>query len=272
MNWRAVKAIIRKDVTVISRSKAVLLPLILVPAILQIVLPAALGVGASFLPQNSNDIEDLSQMMEAMPPSLQDQLAGLDQKQLFLTLILVYMFAPFFLIVPLMVASVVAADSFVGEKERKTLEALLHSAITDQELLTGKMLSAWLPAIAVSLVSFILYGVVVNIVGWPVMGRIFFPTIMWFILVLWVAPAVSGMGLGVTVLISSRVKTFQEAYQLGGVVVLPVVALVLGQLAGILYLSAGFAFVLGLVIWLIDAALLWLGVKTFQRERLLAQL
>ncbi|MBN1311773.1 MAG: ABC transporter permease [Anaerolineae bacterium] len=272
MNWRAVGAIIRKDIKVVLRSKAVLLPIILVPLFIQVILPAALGLGVNLIPQSSSEMEDLAQMMSAMPPGLQEQLGSLDEKQLFLTLMLVYVFAPFFLIVPLMVSSVIAADSFAGEKERKTLEALLHSAITNQELLAGKLLAAWLPAIAVSLASFLLYGVIANAVGWPILGQIFFPTTMWFVLVLWVAPAVSGLGLGVTVLISSRVKTFQEAYQLGGIIVVPIVALVIGQAAGVLYLSSGFTFALGLIAWLIDAALLWLGIRTFQRERLLAQL
>ena len=40
---------------------------------------------------------------------------------------LVYLFAPMYLIVPMMVSAVIAADSFVGERERKTLEALLHT-------------------------------------------------------------------------------------------------------------------------------------------------
>ena len=37
-----------------------------------------------------------------------------------------YLLAPLFLIVPLMVSAVLAADAFAGEKERKTLERLLH--------------------------------------------------------------------------------------------------------------------------------------------------
>ena len=67
-----------------------------------------------------------------------------------IVLILVYFFAPFYLILPLMVASVIAADSFAGEKERKTLEALLYTPTTDGELFLAKMLSAWTPAVAVA--------------------------------------------------------------------------------------------------------------------------
>jgi len=272
MNWRAIGAIIRKDMTVVLRSKMVLLPLIIVPVLLQVIMPAAMGASINFIPEGSSDLEEMGQMLRAMPPAMQQQLMALNEKQLLFTLLLVYMFAPLFLIVPLMVASVIAADSFVGEKERKTLEALLHSPITNQELLAAKMLTAWLPAIAISWICFVLYGVIVNAIGWPLMGRIFFPNFMWLVLVFWVAPAVSGLGLGVTALISSRVKTFQEAYQMGGMVVIPVVALVLGQVAGVLYLSPGFAFVLGLGAWLVDAALIWFGAKSFRRENLLAQL
>ena len=37
-----------------------------------------------------------------------------------------YLLAPLFLIVPLMVSAVLAADAFAGEKERRTMESLLH--------------------------------------------------------------------------------------------------------------------------------------------------
>ena len=72
------------------------------------------------------------------------------------------MLAPMFLIIPLMVSSVIAADSFAGEKERKTMEALLYSPTTDQELFAAKLLSGWLAAIAVALVGFMLYVVTAN--------------------------------------------------------------------------------------------------------------
>jgi len=55
------------------------------------------------------------------------------------------------------------------------------------------------------------------------------------------------------VLISSRVNTFQEAYQAGGMVVVP---LVLAQLAGVIFLSPAFAIGLGAFVWLLDAGLI----------------
>jgi ABC-2 type transport system permease protein len=272
MNWRAIWAVVRKDDTVILRYRAILLPMIIIPIVFQVLFPVGFGLAATYAPIKSSDMQDLQQMTVAMPESLRSELAGLDDRQMFFVLMLVYLFAPMYLIVPLMAASVIAADSFAGEKERKTLEALLHSPITIRELLVGKVLSGLIPAVTVSLLSFVLYSVILNAVGWPLMGRIFFPNTMWFILVLWVAPAVSCLGLGISVLVSTRVSTFQEAYQMSGIVVLPVVALMIGQLAGVMFLSSAFALGLGLFLWLVDAALLWFGARVFQREKLLSQL
>jgi ABC-2 type transport system permease protein len=106
---------------------------------------------------------------------------------------------------------VIAADSFAGEKERKTLEALLYTPTTDRELLVGKMLSAWVPAVGVAWVSFVAYAIVANVAAWPVMGRVFFPTAMWIVLALWVAPALAGLGLTTMVLVSVRAQGFQDA-------------------------------------------------------------
>jgi ABC-type Na+ efflux pump permease subunit len=273
MNWRAIRAIITKDLRVVLRTPAVLLPTLIVPIIMQVLMPAGFGLAATYLPETATtELDDLKQMLQNMPSSIRQELDGLDDRQSFLVLMTVYLFAPMYLIVPLMVASVIAADSFAGEKERKTLEALLHSPTTSQELFAGKVLSSLIPAVIASLISFALYTLILNGVGWQVMGRIFFPNLMWLILVFWVAPGVSCVGLGLSVILSSRVKTFQEAYQLSGLVVLPIVFLMIGQISGIIYLSTGFALGFGLVVWIIATAILWFGARTFQRDNVLAQL
>lgn len=273
-NWRGIRTVVRKDLTVVFRSKMIVLPMILLPVILQVLMPAGIGLAVVFGGDSfaSSTASDLQMMLRAIPPAIMDRWQGLSPAELFLMLALVYMFAPLYLIIPMMVSSVIAADSFVGERERKTLEALLHTPLTDRELLLAKMLSAWMAAVAVGLGAFVLYTVVVNAVAWPVMGRVFFPNWLWIILVLWVSPGVAGMGLAMTVLISTRVNTFQEAYQMGGIVVLPIVALVLGQAAGVIFLSDWLAVGLGLAVWVIDGLLLWVGAKTFDRDALLARL
>jgi ABC-type Na+ efflux pump permease subunit len=177
-----------------------------------------------------------------------------------------------FLIIPLMVASTIAADSFAGERERRTLEALLYSPTTDRELLVAKLLSSWLAAIGVALAGFLLYAVMANAAAWGTLGRVFFPNLMWIVMVIWVVPAAAGLGLATMVLVSARAQGFQEAYQMGGMVVIPVLLLVFGQISGVMYFNIWVVLLLGLVLWGVDIALITFGSRTFRRGQLIARL
>jgi ABC-2 type transport system permease protein len=268
MNWRAIKAIVRKDLKVVSQNKGVSIPIIVVPVIILLALPALAALVPLFEDDLSSSLQEMQRFLEGMPPNLKANLAGYNEAQTVVVLALVYFLAPMYLILPLMVASVIAADSFAGEKERKTLEALLYTPTTDWELFLAKLLSAWLPAVGVAWGGFVLYAVVSNVAAWPTMGAIFFPNAMWLVLALWVAPAVAGLGLGVTVLVSIRAQGFQDAYQLGAMVVLPIILLAVGQLTGVIYFSTWLVVLLGLLFWGLDLALLWFGGRTFRRQEL----
>lgn len=269
MNWRAIYAIVRKDIKVVLQNKGAMVGIILVPLILFVGLPWLAALMPSMANVAGTSVDELDELITQMPAGLQQELAGYDLSQKTIIFFLVYMLAPMFLIIPLMVSSVIAADSFAGEKERKTLEALLYTPTTDRELFVAKILSAWLAAIAVALAGFLLYTVMANAAAWPTMRRIFFPNVMWIVMILWVVPAMAGFGLSVMVLVSARAQGFQDAYQIGGVVVVPVLLLLFGQVSGVMYFSVGLVLLLGALIWLLDGLLLWFGNKSFRRKQLL---
>jgi ABC-2 type transport system permease protein len=272
MNWRAIKAIMKRDLLAVRRSKGVMLPMIIVPLIFMILLPAGIGYFGPILSRAPGaNMPEIGQLMEILPSQLAEKFEGYTPDQALIVFMLVYAFAPMFLIVPLMVASVIAADSFAGEKERKTLEALVYTPTTDLELFAGKVLSAMLPAIAISLIGFMLYGISANLAAWPTMGEVFFPNMTWVVMVAWVAPATAAMGLGATVLVSSRVGSFQEANQIAAVIVVPVLALVFAQVSGVMYFSTWLTVGLGLVFWIVAGVLLSIGVKTFRRGEIMAR-
>ncbi|MBS3751465.1 MAG: ABC transporter permease [Anaerolineales bacterium] len=272
MNLRAMKAIVRKDIRIVRRSKGVMIPLIVVPLIFFILIPLLVSLAPSLINMPGLSLTEFDTFLQRMPGALQSMIEPYAEDQKIIVMMVVYFFAPMFLIVPLMVSSVIAADSFAGEKERKTIEALLYTPTTDGELFLSKVFSAWLPALIVSLAGFVIYGVTANAAGWRTMGGLFFPNWMWVVMVLWVAPAVAGLGLGTMVLVSSRVESFQEANQLGGVIVLPIVALVIGQASGVMYFNTRLVLLLGAILWVVDGVLLWFGIRVFERERMITGL
>lgn len=273
MNWRAIFALVRKDLKIVSRSRNTLVPLIIVPLIFIVVLPGVVILTSSSANGVTEFQTDMNLFFNNMPEGIRQEMAQYEPgAQQIIYLAAAYLFAPMFLIVPLMVSSVIGADSFAGEKERKTLEGLLYTPITDLELYAAKLLVAWIPAALVSVIGCIAYSLVIDLAAWNIMGRIFMPTLGLIVQAVWLAPAAAGLGLGAMVLVSSRVKSVQEATQTGSMIVLPVVVVIVSQFAGLVYFSVGFVLIAGLILWLIDLALLWFGARIFQRGEIMAKL
>ena len=193
----------------------------------------------------------------------------LSRWQFAITTVLGFMLAPMFLMLPLMYATTIAAESFAGERERKTMEALLYTPATDGELFLGKVMAAAVPSIIVTWIGFAIYTLILNLAPYGVFQRIWFPLPTWWPLIFWVAPALIAMGISMTVLISEKVPTFMGAYQTSSSIVLLVVVLFVGQLSGVLYLSVGIGLALGAVLWVIAGVLAYLAIHTFNREKML---
>ncbi len=274
MNWRSIWAIARKDLKEVRQNKVAWGPAIAIPLIFAILMPILFTLVPKFIPVEDvqRELGDMETLMKNLPPTIQVIFEGLKLEQMFVLYMTAFMLAPLFLIMPLMFSSVVGADSFVGERERKTLEALLYSPATDMELFLGKVLAAVIPAIGLSWLTYFVYIIVVNIASYGLFGRIWFPLPTWWPMMFWLTPAFALLGISATVLISSRVKTFMEAYQLTGSLVVLVLALVVGQATGVLYLGVGTVMLVGTLIWIVDGILIYLSIRNFKRSMLIAKL
>ena len=272
MNWRAVRALVSRDLTVVRRSKAVLVPLIVVPLIISVLVPSVVVFAPTMVNVSPGGSGQVRELIDRLPAAAREMFAGHTEAQTMIVLMAVYLLAPIFLIVPFMASNVIAADSFAGERDRKTLEALLYTPMTDGELFAAKTMVAWIPALAVAAGSFVIYAIVLNAAAWPVMGRVFFPNLMWVVLLVWVAPGVAALGMGAMVLVSMRVRGVQEATQISGALVIPFILLVILQVRGGMLLGARLLAVIGLVVWLANAVVFWYARKTFRREALVRRL
>lgn len=256
-------AIARKDMRAVGANVQVWLPMLLLPVVFGAVMPVVFL--AVLRTQGVEGLGDM-QVLDMLPEVFHG--VGQSPEQRVAYFIMNYMFAPFFLLIPLMAASVISADSFAGEKERGTLESLLFAPVDAKTLLAGKALAALIPAVGLSLVTLVLATVGANVVGWPLFGTMFFPNVNWLPLMLLVIPAVSLAAILLNVFISAKVSTFQAAYQLGGLVVLPAVALTVGQLTGVLLLELPVIFAIGGVLAVLDGALLSVILRNLDRARL----
>lgn len=274
MNWRSVWTIARKDLREVQQNKFAWGPAIALPLIFAVVMPILFSLVPQFIPVEDvqRELGDMDTLLRNLPPAIQATFEGLELEQMFVLYMTAFMFAPLFLIMPLMFSSVVGADSFVGERERKTMEALLYSPTTDLELFLGKVLASVIPAISLSWLTYLVYIIVVNIASYGLFERIWFPLPTWWPMMFWLTPAFALLGVSATVMISSRVKTFMEAYQLTGSLVVLVLALVVGQATGVLYLGVGTVMLVGTLVWIVDAILIYFSVRNFKRSTLIAKL
>lgn len=274
MNWRSIWAIARKDLKEVAQNKVAWGPAIAIPLIFAILMPLAFILAPRYIPVEDvqRELGDINELLENLPASIQLLFDGLKLEQMFVIYMTSFMLAPLFLIMPLMFSSVVGADSFVGERERKTMEALLYTPTADVELFLGKVLAAFIPAVGLSWLTYFIYIIVVNAASYGMFNRIWFPLPMWWPLMFWLTPAFALLGVSATVLISSRVKTFMEAYQLTGSLVVLVLALVVGQMTGVLFLGAFTVILIGTLLWIIDAILIYISVRNFKRSLLIAKL
>jgi ABC-type Na+ efflux pump permease subunit len=262
-----VRAVIAKDMTAVRRSKAVVIPMLALPALMLIVLPAAIALAIRAHPDF-----DVNRFLGAVPGGLTEPILRLPERERLIVLINGYMLAPMLLIVPLMVSAVLAADAFAGEKERKTLESMLHLPLPDRDLFLAKMLSAYLPAVGVTWAGFIAYTLVTDLFAWPMTHRFILPTAHWLVLMLWVAPAVAALGLGLMVRVSARARSSQEANQLGGAVILPLVFVAVGQATALLAIPLAATALVGLALWAIAITLAVRGARRYTRDVLATRL
>jgi len=273
MRIRNILTIAGKDLLEVRQNKAAWLPMLIVPLIFVIVLPLIFTLVLPALNVSPQDVlesdADITYFVERMPAQLSQYVDPQDPMKSMLVIMLGIMFAPMFLIMPLMFASTIAAESFAGERERKTIEALLYTPASDADLFVGKLVAAAVPSIGITWISFLVYTIILNLVPYATFQHFWFPLPTWWPLILWITPALAILSIAVTVLISARVQNFQGTYQLSSSLVILVVALFAGQLSGFLYLSVGIELLLGGLFWAADLFLVYLAIQTFNRESLI---
>ena len=176
---------------------------------------------------------------------------------------------PFLMLVvgffPISFSLVIALETFVGEKERNSLEPLLSTPISDGELYLGKTLAALIPPLIASALGISVYlaGLYFTMHYRPEPLLLFQ---MWLLTAAEALVMVSG-----AVIISSQTTSVRAANLLASFIILPMAFLV--QAEAILFFWGG-----GAALWVVltgllvvDVILVRTGVRIFNREEILGR-
>jgi len=178
-------------------------------------------------------------------------------------------FIPFLLMIvgffPISFSLVIALETFVGEKERRSIEPLLSMPISDLELYVGKMISAT----ALPLMGSIL-GISVYLGGlyWSI-GYTPPPVLLVQIFLLNIIAAlvmVSG-----AVVISSQTTSVRAANLLASFIIVPMALLIQAESVVMFWANFDTLWVVALGLVVVMLILIRMGVKTFNREEILGR-
>jgi len=264
MNNKMQIAIISKDIRGITSNSRMLTVLIVVPLVMTVLLPAIFIFTILFTPIDSPDMQQMLQLLESSIPEKND-----DLQIMLINLILNYVIPLFFVMIPIMASSVMASSSFVGEKEKKTLETLLYCPLPLKDIFSAKILASFLLSMAVSVFSFLIMIIIVEILLFILMGSIVLPNINWLIMMLLVSPAAALISINLIVRGSAKAQTSEEAQQTSMFLILPLLLLIVGQFTGIMMLSPLVFFIIGAALALIAVVMFKGSFGRFNYEALL---
>ncbi len=260
---RQFRALVRKEWADMLRNKLVFYVVVFVP-LLMLVIPVAMLFVMRQVPTSEQDLAELGRMLQ------NPIFAGMDATETMQAVMASNMMV-LFLMMPLMVPVTIAAYSIVGEKMARSLEPLLAAPITITRLLLAKGFAAAAPGIAMTWVCYALFLVAARFLA--ASERVFavFVDPMWLVAMFILAPLTTILAVMVGVIVSSRVNDPRAAEQLGALVLIPLMALFIGAMAGFIMLNSTTFWISSGLVAAADIGLVYLGTALFQRETILTR-
>jgi uncharacterized membrane protein SpoIIM required for sporulation/ABC-type transport system involved in multi-copper enzyme maturation permease subunit len=166
---------------------------------------------------------------------------------------------------PLSFTLVVALESFVGEKERGTIEPLLSSPLEDSHMYLGKLLVGITTPLVFSFASIGIYLILVA------RRDVQFPTAYMLALIFLLTFAHAVLMVSSAILISVQATTIRSANLLASFVVVPVAFLLQGETFLIFWGDEEVLWFAIVAVTLLSGLLVRLGLAHFRREYLLGR-
>ena len=170
--------------------------------------------------------------------------------------------------IPSIVPSMMAAYAVVGERVQGTLEPLLTTAITSEELIVGKALAALVPSLAVAYGMYGAFVVITELFAQPAVAAAVLPW-PYVAAQLGFTPLIAVLSIWIGFGISTRVSDVRVAQQLSVLSTLPVLLLAYSVTFDLIHMTLTLALVIAAALLLVDALGWRVVAAAFDRERLI---
>jgi uncharacterized membrane protein SpoIIM required for sporulation/ABC-type transport system involved in multi-copper enzyme maturation permease subunit len=176
---------------------------------------------------------------------------------------------PFLLMVvgffPISISLVIALESFVGEKERHSLEPLLSSPLTDLQLYIGKTLASMLPPLVAAFLGITVYlGGLMLTIHWV-------PNLTLLIQILALTTIQALVMVSGAVVISAQATSVRAANLMSSFIVVPMALLIQGESIIMFWAMYDVLWWAMLGLTLVVIVLIRMGIRLFNREELLGR-
>jgi len=235
-------ALIKKDIHAVTSNKRLFSVILMVPLFMTVILPSIFILIAGRADLNSSDIQDLVNAF-----GIPEHIFGTDLREFIIRMVMNDLIPLFFLMIPVLTSTTMAASSFIGEKEKRTLETLLYSPLSIRQIFDAKVISSMVLSLLVSFGSFILMVLFTQTLVYIFLGRFTSMGWNWLILLFLVSPGMSLIAIAFIVRGSAKAKSVEESQQRSAFLVLPIILLIIMQFSGLQILSVWVMFTGGLI-------------------------
>jgi ABC-2 type transport system permease protein len=259
-------ALMRKDAADLAQRPGATLPA-LAMALGALVPPFFVVVGAPLIAgRGLAESDEFADAARASVPRL-PEIAELSGQSL-IEAFLFHQFALLLLLVPVVASMALATHAIIAEKQARSLEPLLATPMSTAELLAAKTLTPLAFAVAMMWATLALYVAGIWLVAEPDV----WPTLLSARALLMfgvLGPLAALAALLLSVIVSSRVNDARSAQQLASLLILPISAAFVIQMIRFTVVGNPLLLATSAALAVLNVVLLWIGVRVFQREKIL---
>jgi len=260
-----IRTIINKEWAEVFKNKMVLSVVLIMPILFAVLPLVMLGVTSSATTVN------ISAEEAGLPPEITKGLCGGMNAGECTQVYMLSQFMLFFVMMPLIIPTTIAAYSVVGEKTTRSLEPLLATPTSTTELLAGKCFAAVIPAVGATFLSFLIFNIGISILGISSKVHAYALSPIWLVGILLLGPVLAIISAMFAIFVSSRVNDPRVAEQIASVMIVPFMGVFLASSFGVITLNVKSMVAAVIICAVLAGALLYLGTLIFDRENILTK-